>query len=161
MLLLLFRSQISPCIWNNTEKQIFRGAIYCPWLNDHSIFHPLSFLDLSYFMSLTLHFEQYYIIATRAYVLLYFPESLKKFSFLLLLAFLFYISCNAVLQIQFKRQPVFFCPRILSLLVFQEKKLALTLDLPGIVLWCFCETKQEVGEGNVRIRFSNGIIVRK
>lgn len=73
MLLVLFRFQILPCVWNDTEKQIFRGVIYCSWLNDCSIFHPpLFFLDLSYFMSVNLHFEQYYIIAIRVYVLLYF-----------------------------------------------------------------------------------------
>jgi len=40
--------------------------------------HYHFFLDLSYFMSLDLHFEQYCIIVIRAYVLLYFLNFLKK-----------------------------------------------------------------------------------
>lgn len=44
-----------------------------------------------------------------------------------------------------------------SLPVFYEKKARTqTLDLLGIAPQCFCDTKQELGEGNNRIIFSNG-----
>lgn len=98
------------CIWLPQKSKFSEvRLITLDWMITPFFIHKHFFFDLSYFMSLNLCFEQYCIIAIRAYVLLlYFLNFLcihyENSNFWLFLTFSFLfpsISCNVVLQIQF------------------------------------------------------------
>lgn len=147
MLLVIFRSHIAPHICKDTGEEILRGVIYCAWLNDHSVFHPPSFFSLLALLHVTdssffnhaiqLHLGCMYVFWTL-------KKKKKSCYFWLLLTFLFSISCDAVLQIQFKCQSAFVLAFFLFMF-FKKACLTLTSDLPEYLFGVFCEIKQYKG----------------